>query len=306
MFFPQLTSASSSKWYKIDLCYIENGSVDPPVITFVNQSRDIIQDPVDIGISGSEMVKIAFTNLRKVDLDLIVEDYGLGKLLTLVDVELASEKILDQTFLKSAGDRLQTDFIKVAIPVRNSILICDGTNGESVKCLNVRHRQLYNDFSKTHLSNLVFDVVDGVIQEAHPVTYSNRGLPFDDQISRSYKEQILFSKLFENLFNIRLIVEAESMSDMQNGLFKSILHLIKSNYSNRDFNKSIEIHLNSDVVKGNDQNRKSVGYLLDRIQDEVKTWGGSIAVAIKISFLFSEDFRAGNSHKKIIKTIKLD
>ena len=297
-------SSSSNNSYKIDLCYLEDPNFNPPSITFVEQDKTQIKDPEPLGITGSELVKISFSNLKELNLSLETIDQGNTKILALTNTEFASEKILDKEFLILAAKNLNTDKIKVAIPVRDSIIICKANDAEAIEILNAQLHKLYNDFSRETLTNLILEIENGIIQSAETITITT---DVDDQLQQAlgtYQEKRTKSKLFQDLFNIRLVVEAESIEDLQNGLFYSLLDLIKSHKSNRNFNNSIEIILGDDTIEKNEETIQKIHYLLDRVSEKVRAQNIQLKEPIKTSFIFTVDFRNGDNHKKIIKLIK--
>ncbi|MEM9545039.1 MAG: hypothetical protein AAGA77_03655 [Bacteroidota bacterium] len=302
---PYLSPSSTSKnTYKIDMCYLEDPNFNPPSITFVEEDKTQIKDPEPLGMTGSELVKISLNNLKELNLSLETIDEGNAKVLALTNTEFASEKILDKEFLIQAAKNLNTTKIKVAIPVRDSIIICNADDDDALKILNTQLHKLYNDFSRETLTNLIFEIENGIIQSAETINVTST---VDDQLQQalgSYQEKKTKAKLFQDLFNIRLVVEAESIGDLQNGLFYSLLEVISENKSNRNFNNSIEIILGDDTIKKNEENVQKIHYLLDRVGEKVRAQNIQLKEPIKTSFIFTVDFRNGDNHKKIIKLIK--
>ena len=302
---PYLNASSSAKdLYQIDLCYLENSSHNPPSITFIEQGEKPILDPEPLGMTGSELVKVSFGNLFKIDIPIDFDDSPNDNLLALINSEFAAEKILDKEFLNLAAQKLKADTIKVAIPVRGSILICDSTDAEALKKLNIQLHRLYNDFSREPLSNLIFKIKDGDIISAETLEIPTSKLNEINENYGSYKEECTKAKLFQDLYNLRLVVEAEMIEDLQNGMFYSVLNLIKKHQSDRNFNRSIEVILGGDGIEKNKDNEGKIHYLLDKILEKIKSQNISIKESIKISFIFTVDFRNGDNHNKIIKHIK--
>ena len=298
---PYLLPVKDSKGlYNIDLCFLEEIQQLPPKITFVTQDKESIATLDKLGISGSELVKQSFENLSKIKLESHEAEKN-EKGVLIYNKEFASEKILDKAFTKEVADSLDTKKILVSIPVRDSILICDGMDKAAEENLTLESQKLYNDFGKEAISSLVFILEDGVITSARSPKSSLDKLENLKSNSGSYTAKVTKTKLFQELYNFRIMVEAQKIEDLQNGLLFTILELIKDCYSDSNFNNTIEIITTTDSIDKSREQVQKVRNLFDRVSEKYNSLYSKRNEPIKLSFFFSKDFVKGNNHKKIIK-----
>lgn len=302
-FFPYLKPiAAKENLYYIDLFFEENSKEKVPIITFVSEDDKHIESLDDHGLSGSQLVKNSFKNLIDVEVDWVRQDYGDDCILSIENDKFASEKILDKSFLQKAAAQLNTNRIKVAVPVRNAILICDANKETSVKILNRELHKLYNDFSREMISRLIFEVEDGIIKSADMEEVSLEELKTIEDIPASYRVDATKSKLFGELYNIKLMAGADNMEDFQNGIFHSIQKTIIGNVNKKDFNQTIEILSEIKRPEMNAENVLAIQDFFARLKANpvIKKMVKNVKKPLKVSFMFSADFRNGDTHKKII------
>lgn len=301
-FFPYLrTVTGNESMYHIDLFFEENVKEQLPIITFISEDDQKIGDLEEHGISGSELVKTSLNNIRALELPYVKYKYGCESILVIENQKHASEKILDKEFLRNAAIHLNATKIKVAVPVRNSILICDADRDESVAILNEQLHKLYNDFSREMISRLIFEVEDGIIKSAIIKEVVVKEIDWSKEFPESYEETITKLKLFGELYNIKLMVGADNIEDFQNGLFLSIQKVISTYKTEKDFNGTIEILTIIDKPEKNRSNMRTMKEFLMKLANNpmIIKLIGNHSDKIKLTFMFSEDFRNGDHHKKL-------
>jgi len=302
---PQIMqSKGSENLYNLDLCYIEDEQNIPPKITFVISENEVVKSLDSLEISGSELVKHSFKNLSKIEInykDATICEKGL----LYFDQKYASEKILDKTFSENIAKELGANKLLVSLPARDSLLICAADNSKASESLILKSQKIYNDFSKEPISLLVFTIEQGSIKSAYSPALSSDTILNETISFGSYTEDISKVKLFEDLYNYRIVVSADKIEDLQNGLFHTVLKLIKENRYKANFEKGIEIISSGDLIKKNRINTNNIRLLLDKIEQNHNTDSNqSTEKPIKLSFQFHKDFQNGNSHYKIIKHLK--
>lgn len=303
-FLPSIKTLSPNQdLYYIDLFYTEDNNEHVPKITFIAEDDKEIADLDDFGVSGSELVKQSFENLNDIEFSLDKKAFNNKYILSKINHPFASEKILDKGFLKAAAQQLDTTKIKVAIPVKDSILIADANDEEAIYFLNQEAHQLYNDFAKETLSRLIYEIENGVITSAEFKSLSYKELlESTPQATGSYQGSIDKSKLFGELYNVRLVAGAENFEDLQNGIFNSLQEIIKTNLNKENFNNTIEILLGSEFPPKNKVNIVRIRLFFKKLKSHpfIKGVAAKAKDPIKITFIFHEDFRNGNVHEKII------
>ena len=296
-------SKGSENYYNLDLCYLEDEQSTPPKIAFIVEEDEVVEDLDNLGVTGSELVKEAFKNLANIDIkyeDANKSDRGLLQF----DQKHASEKILDKNFTENIGKELGTDKILVSLPARNSLLICAADNESATQSLIQESQRIYNDFSKESISLLVFTMENGAIKSAFSPKVDIDSLEEMETSSGSYTVDVSKAKLFDELYNYRVLAKAEKMEDLQNGLFQTVLKLLKESQGDKNFERKIEIISSGSEIKKNRSNAEKVKMLLDRIAQNHDS-GSSRAQdkPIQLSFQFHTDFQQGNNHNKIIKQL---
>lgn len=301
--FPSLKilDTTGKKPYYLDMFYQESTHQELPVITFISEDKEVVHSLEDIGLTGSELVKEAFQNLRNVnvDLDLYLRKDG-PLFLEISNKSFAAEKILDKDFLKNVARRLDASVIKVAIPVEDAILVCPSDDPVAEAQLEYRLSELYNDFSRRQISKEIYLVEDGVIKSAETLVVNFSDISVKSYPA-SYNERIIKSKLFNDIYNVRLSVQAQQVDDLKNGLFLSILKILSDNV-NKDFNGTIEIQGSKSLLNKDEGTVKEVKDFFAKLKlnPSVISLMHKHYKEVKITFLFLEDFQKGNVHNKII------
>jgi len=239
-FIPKIRSVKKGdNFYSLDLFYEENITDLTPKITFETSDNKIVKDIDSLNMSGSELIKLSFSNLSKIQLKLsdgkvTNEDY------LMFEQKHASDKILDKSFIKELENELNSDEMIISIPAQDTLLICSENNPEAKEKLILQTQLLFNDFSKEAISQLIFKIKDGKITSAYKPKYSLVKEDAGINIG-TYKEDLTKVKLFQNLYNFRILAMAENIEDLQNGLFQSVLKLLRQIENQVDFNNKIEI-----------------------------------------------------------------
>ena len=300
-FFPQLSTVSANaSSYHIDLYYTEDTTVNAPIITFVNEANDKISSPSDVGISGSDLVKTSFEKLKAVDVPIIVGQGGIAHCIYIENMPYAAEKILDKNFMHKAGQALESHSLKVAIPVRGAILICKATEKDVIDEINQEVHRLFQDFSREQITKLIFHMEEGIIESAEEIPIDYRKTVIKPINAGTYTEQITKTKLFGSLYSIRVSAAAANIEDLQNGLFHCIQQVIIAHGRSTDFSNSIEVFSDYDQPKLTKENLDAIVQFFSKLNENSMINNIPKSNPIKVSFLFGENFRNGEAHKKII------
>lgn len=297
--YPRIRTVKSGEdIYNLDLYYQEEFSDNTPKITFASPEDEIIRDISSADFSGSDLIKQSFSNLKEISIS-VSDGQVNGQDYLHFDSEYASEKILDKDFIKEIENHFSEQSLLISIPARNTMLVCNSTDVEASQQLIQCAQKIYHDFSKEAISQLVFEVESGLIQTAYtPKTTFDTT---EEHVSvGSYKEELTKVKLFQELYNLRLLVEADTMQDLQNGMLQSVLSLLKNNERNENFKRKIEIVSSSNELKRSAENIEKINALFERIAEvyEMKR-----KESLNLTFQFHSDFKNGNNHNKLIKTI---
>lgn len=299
---PQIKpSKGSERLYNLDLCFLEDEQQQPPKITFRLPNDESVTNLDDVAMTGAELVRHSFKNLSEIELS-VQDGSKVGENVLLFNKPYAAEKVLDKQFTKEVAEALHTDRMLVSMPARDALIVCPEGDQEASEQLARQTQKIYNDFTKESISLLIFTMEDGSILSAE--TPSVKFHPTDEeQVSfGSYQADLSKVKLFEALYNYRIIASAEKVEDLQNGLFHSIFGLLDKTKRDTNFQRTIDIIGSAQTIKKDSETIACVQNLFDKIaQVYMAEFGSSGQEAIKLSFQFHEDFQNGNSHNKITK-----
>lgn len=302
--FPNLISGHQigENHYHIDMFYQEEPTSDIPIIVFSLTENDYVKNPDDHGLSGGQMVKEAFQNLARVSVVLTPVSSGEATILVAENQEYAAEKLLDKTFLMAAAAELKAEKILVGIPVRGTILIGNQASEESVALFEQKLNALYNSYSNSQISALVYVVEQGVISATYHARSANSVATEDISFPASYQWTSSKVTLFESLYNVKLFLSADSIDDFINGMFGSILKTLLAHVGQPHFNGTLEIQSELGKPGKNQAMNNAVEKFFHKLTNNSRVLSiiKKSDAEIKISFIHGEDFRQGDVHKKII------
>ena len=286
--------------FHLDLFYTDNDAAQLPVITFESADKKPIVDPDEHGITGGEMVKRAFRNLAAEALALTTREVN-GTTLLVADGHLnATSKILDKAFLREAADKLGTARIAIGLPVSDCILIVPADDYDAIDALEQTIYEYFTDYTRTPISTLVYIVEDGTIvdtgvTEERKVEVAERALP------EGFDSNVFTTKLFGALYNIKMIVGADTPRAFKNGILISLVNALQEHIGNDDFNGTIELHSEVGRPGKSKEQRKDIGRFLSSLSDQpnIKAVLERGDKKVKLDFLFGEDFQRGDVHHKL-------
>ena len=294
-----LTLSNEEDIYNIDLYYGDDLKIKAPKITFISAQNDQFIDQNNNKISGSDLIKKSFSNLEKVQIK-IEDGIVKGETYLYFDKAFASEKILDKSFIKEIEKHLNSKRLLISIPVRDTLLICSSDDKVAKEKLISLTHKLFHDFTKEAISQLIFHINEGLIESVQ--TPSKSFEVKDNEISLgTYKDDVSKIKLFEELYNFRVLVEADNIGDLQNGIMSTTIRLLRENEGKDNFERKVEIISSSKIIKRNKTNSNKIIDLFNKISDVFIIKSSN---PITLTFQFHEDYIEGNNHIKLIKTLK--
>ena len=302
--FPSLTTLNqdAKNRYHIDMFYDEDQLAQAPIITFITEQDQHIRDPEELGLSGGQLVKTAFGNLAAIEVPLQDSGPNESRLLYADNKKHAAEKILDRTFLQTAAVELGATEIMVAIPVRDAILICNAQSSEGVALLQQKLNTLFSDFSRSQLSRTIFRIQEGNIIGSETASNDSPLPTLEEKYPEGYEQRVSKLRLFEETYNMKLLVAAPEVDTFLNGVFVSLVMVIQEHAGKKHFNGTIEIHAEAKKPLKNETAIAAVKDFFGNLPSNpfVKAALRKGQQKVKISFLFGEDFQKGDVHKKIV------
>ncbi len=287
--------------YHLDMVYSDDISSKIPVIAFTKLDENkVVNDIEEIDLRGSELVRNAFKNLKSLSLRWSRFKNEGVEYLFVDNNDFAAEKILDKSFLKEAEELLSTKELLICIPCRGAIFCCAATDLESRSLLEEKVDENFNDFSKHPVSNHLYLIEEGIIKKVLMVQSSHKSRKIKVEQSDTFSFSVVKMTLFQELFTIKVMVEADSMKSLTNELFKVIYNVLIEYGSEKGFNGSISIQSAENKPVKNGTNVKLLKEFYDRLQANGKIKSLSLAMSekLKLSFQFGVDFNKGDSNNK--------
>lgn len=304
-FYPKLhVLKKGQNVYHLDLAHVE-GKKQLPVIAFSyldDSGENLVKDIDHLDISGSELVRNAFSNLRETELTWQKSEEGY---LFALDDLVAAEKILDKSFLSKAGQELDTNRLHIAIPSRDKIFACRADDIVGTNAMEQKVASIYNDFSSPQVSNMVFVIEDTAITDAYEVSIDSRINRLEVASTDTFQYQVIKMTLYQELFQVKIMVEDQSMSSLIPNLHKIIHNTLLDYGKSKGFNGKINIQSVEHLPVKSKEGIKELCAFFDRlrINPQILSLCNQVSEKVEISFLFGEDFNLGKSNEKLTLTI---
>jgi len=300
-FLPNLTiDQKSSKLYHLDLVHNENAKGHIPIITFLDlKKNELILNPEELDIKGSELVKDAFQNLNQIDVEWVQEKINSILFLRAEHQQIGSEKILDRAFLTTAQNILKTDSLAIAIPNKGTIYCCD-CEADAVSTMEDIVSSSFNSYQNTPLSNCIYIVSDGIITDIFEVDFNDELAYQEVTKSENFDYSITKMSIYQELFSIKILIGCNDFNE----LYEKLQQVIKNSlaeYGNKvGFNGSINLQSEEGKPEKTDQNIKALFSYFDRLKNDpiLTNFTTKDGKKISIHFQFGIDFNQGNINNK--------
>lgn len=314
---PQICSPKNdkqTKFYHLPLYMASPAmpSVEFPLIGFRISSHfntGLLTSLEEINMKGSDLVKLAFSNLKDVKLQWSkVEEES--KTYLKAEHACAVEKILDKDFIKEAAGLLKSKSLYLSIPTRGLILAIGEKEFE--RNTNYFEQQVwrhYIDASKEKVSDLIYKVEDGQIINyaslSKKVKLTNL---IQDEFPKDFYHQKAIIKLINGDVYIKCLVGAPNIKTLLAGCFQIILSSLDENETNTAFTGLFEFQtIPSRIIKTRENVSQLSNFLEKLPQSEIlNNWVIRISKPIEISFIFGEDFKVGAMERKLAVTLNIE
>ena len=314
---PQICSPQNdkqTKFYHLPLYMASPAkpSVEFPLIGFhisTHFNSGLLTSLDEIDMKGSDLVKLAFSNLKDVKIHWNkIEQESISYLKA--EHACAAEKILDKDFVNEAAELLNSKSLCLSIPTRGVILAIGEKEFE--KHSNYFEQKVwryYIDASKEKVSDLIYKVEDGQITNysslSKKVKLTNL---IQDEFPKGFYHQKAVIKLINGDVYIKSLVGAPNIKTLLEGCFQIILASLNENESNNAFVGLLEFQtIPSKIIKTRENVSKLNDFLEKLPQSEVlNNWVKRISKPIEISFIFGEDFKAGAMERKLAITLNVE
>jgi hypothetical protein len=315
--FPILENLHSLKKdvFNIPLYASGSGENDLPNIAFAQASETnqiqatIIENTEDIALSGGDLVRLAFKNLRELPLQWQQKKL-LNQDILALESTWAAEKILDNAFLNQASELLKSPKILVAIPKRGLILAARFTQTDADIAFCTYAFESYEDMGSTPLSDKLFIVENGQISglsDVKPMKAKfsiDHDLLHDDTMVINVKKDIsskIVKMAYINGFeSYSVTLGAQDYEDFTNAAYQIILDILAKNQQNPSFNGLIEFHILSEWLPKSKEFDNTLTTFLDRLKNQstLAKSANMMRKDIAITFIHLSDLQTGNSHLK--------
>lgn len=313
--FPILENLHSLKKdvFNIPLYASGSGENDLPNIAFAqaneNNQANIIENTEDIALSGGDLVRLAFKNLRELPLQWQSKKLLNQDILALESI-WAAEKILDNTFLNQASELLNSPKILVAIPKRGLILAARFTKTDADVAFCTYAFENYEDMGSVPLSEKLLIVENGQISglsevkpmKAKPQLHDD--LLYDDTMVINVKKEVsskIVKMAYINGFeSYSVTLGAQDYEDFTNAAYQIILDILAKNQQNPSFNGLIEFHILSEWLPKSTDFENTLTKFLDRLKNQstLAKSANMMRKDVAITFIHLSDLQTGNSHLK--------
>ncbi len=304
--YPSLSLPDNSlpELYHINMFYDETDKEKLPIITFVNDIDEPVSDIEELGLTGSELVKEAFKNLKSVDLNWQTISQNGATLLEIDNQRFAAEKILDKEFMKTAANLLKAEEIAVGLPVQDTIICCKADDEAAINILNEKIITLFNDFSRKQIAKWIFYVKDGGIIKKEAASEKEVKIQAIQSFPDGYEKNISKIGLFGSLYMIKVVVSAGNIEELMNGMFADLHNILLKEKRSPDFNGTIEFQSAVDQPRKSKTAVAALGNFFQKLPENptLQRLFKGIDKSISVTFLFGTDFQSGDVHKKFKTT----
>jgi len=263
----------------------------------------------EIDMKGSDLVRVAFSNLKDVSVRWNEIEFQDGAYLQ-AEHASATEKILDKTFINEATKLLKTKSLYLSIPARGIILaIGEEDYVNNSNAFEQKIWSYYTDASKERVSDLIFKLEEGQI-----INYSSlsKRVKSESLIKEEFPKGFYHQKATIKLINgdiyAKSLVGAPDIKTLLEGCFQIILRVIEENKEINDFTGLIEFQTIPKRIIKTRENVNALNHFLNRLpQSEIlQTWCHQTHKPLEISFIFGEDFKKGAMERKQVITLNAE
>jgi hypothetical protein len=296
--------------FNIPLYQSDKAIKDMPIIAFaeVNESNrnTIIENTEDVSLSGGELVREAFKNLKAFDIQWREKNLNHSQHILCAEAEWAAEKILDQAFLIQAIHLLQSKQILVAIPKRGVIMAAPLTYSELDTSFCNHAYRYFDDMGGIPLFEKLFIVENGQIiglSNLKPVIEKQ-----DDEVVGTIEVLVkkeIASKVTKMVYingfeSYSVSLGAHDYDDFTNAAYQIIVDILTMNRHNPNFNGLIEFSVLSEWLPKNREFDNILVLFFDRLkmQPQMAKFANAMRKDIDITFIHLSDLQTGNSHLK--------
>ena len=314
---PQICPPSNDKlpvFYHLPL-YVApstNKGTEFPLIGFRVSSHfnsGLLTSLEEIDMKGSDLVRVAFSNLKDVSVHWKEISYQGGVYLQ-AEHASATEKILDKAFIIEAAKLLKTKSLYLSIPARGIILaIGEEDYVNQPKVFEQKVWSDYNDVSKEKVSDLIFKIEKGQIISYTGLSKNIKSEHLiKDEFPKGFYHQKATIKLINGDVYAKSLVGAPDIKTLLAGCFQIILRVIKENEKINAFTGLIEFQTIPNRIIKTRENVEALNHFLNKLPQSklLRTWCHQTQKQLEISFIFGEDFKTGAMERKQVITLSVD
>jgi len=263
----------------------------------------------EIDMKGSDLVRVAFSNLKEVKITWDKVEY---KTIPYLKAEhaCAAEKILDKDFIHEATQLLDSKSLYLSIPTRGVILaIGEKEYKNDSSYFEKQVWSYFSDASKEQVSDLIYKIEKGQI-----INYSSlsKKVRITDIVKEKFPTDFYHQKATIKLINgdiyVKSLIGAPDIKILIEGCFQIIIQALQENENENSFTGLLEFQtIPSRIIK----TRENVAVLNDFLnklpQSEIlNDWSRRIKKPIEVSFIFGEDFKVGAMERKHTITLNAE
>jgi hypothetical protein len=295
------------EYFSIPLYSVEKKGIEFPCISFAQEEENhyqIIENLEDINLSGSELVRLSFKNLEKVDVQWLPQNLNDTPILY-AQSTWASEKILDTAFLAQASHLLESSKILVAIPMRGLILATPYyTPSITHTTFRTYVSDCYENMCGLPLSDNLYIVENGKIKGLNMMKpLATENLPNDSvfvKVKKDISIKILKRADAQGFESYNITLGAEDFDDFANASYQIIIDILNKNEHNPNFNGLLEFNILTSWLPQSADFENTLSSFMERLkmQSKLTAAANTLRKDIAITFVRLSDSESGKPHFK--------
>lgn len=264
----------------------------------------LIQLPETIGISGEEMVQLAFAGLReKSGLWQTGElENGRPAFVSCTDAA-AAVKILDASFLDEAGRLLHTDELAISIPHQELILAARLSDVKQNAAFLQAAKAGFNKIAAATLTDLIFIYKEGHITEIADLL---KTVASSDDFAAFHVAEDHFLKIteipvFTGDFFFKVEIGAPNDHQLLDFCERTIFHLLRKGLANAKFLGIIEFLINRDTNPYSTTLARRLADFWESLEAStlIRKLSTQLRRNIELSIVFGDHFSVGSVASKM-------
>ncbi|GEM_PF-6482820 len=295
-----------SKYYSFPLfvCDYELLNRKIPVISFLHDG-ELVTDPMHHQLSGSDMVRDAFSTLRQKEAQWqqYSQDGSVQYIFTqAADEDSIAEKILDPSFMQMAADMLGCSRLEIMLPHTHIILVRDADNAATEELFKSRVQDELSKIQVPLLSDIAYIYADGQIQQALSKEITQRKVTVDaaPQLTEGDQVKVIEIPVFTGDYFYKVEIGATSDNRLIDLCEQTIFSILNKGINQPRFLGTIEFVIDRASNPASEALDKRLTQFWDLLQKAkpLQDLVARLKRNVELSIIPAEYMAQGESYKK--------